>query len=559
MRRLADWVRHHYLILAFGGALLPVALLLALQFTWLGRLEAASTAARQAVLRNYLEGVSSTVEYFYRSSAERLLNLPPYLFQVRPDGDSEPFWQPRTVEGLRRLFVVDFSRHRSGEVRLYDARGTIHETAPALLEALAISNASAPWQTAPIGEEPRRSGLCVDERDPRCRIVLNPITNSSGRVVGLAGLILDEDYFRKTLLPRAVLEALPSYFPDEARNDLVVKVRDAQQMVVMVSRNVDDPGPAVTRNFPFVFTDWTLNLHSGPAGTQRWARASLTSNMALALLLGLLVLGGLAVALISAQRAVRLSELKSDFVSNVSHELRTPVASIRMFADLLRLGRVRNPEKVQEYGQHIEAESERLAGLIDNILDFSRIESGRKSYRPAPTDLAGLLRETVELFDLRLRDSGFRLHLDLPSPAPPVLTIDREAIGQALQNLLENAVKYSGDSREIGVHLRTSADEVTVAVSDRGIGIPGREQKRIFERFHRVGSSLVHDVKGSGLGLSIVNHIIQAHGGRVTVESTPGHGSTFTLHLPASARAGLNPEGLAAAGTPPELSRDSRA
>lgn len=556
MHRLSDWVRRHLLILAFGAAFIPVGVLLVLQLAWLNRLEVVSQAAREAVLRNYLEGVGSTVEYSYRATAERLLNLSPELFQARPDGDSGPFWpQERSTEGLRRLFVVDFTRHRSGEVRLYDARGPVHETAPSLVEALAISNASAPWQTAPEGEEPRSRGLCVDERDPRCRIILNPITDARSRVVGLAGMILDEEYFREVLLPRAVLEALPSYFPDEARNDLVVKVRDARSQLVMASRRVENPGPAVTRNFPFVFTDWTLNLHGGQASPQRWARASLTWNMVLTLLLGLLVVGGLVLALRSAQKAVQLSELKSDFVSNVSHELRTPVASIRMFAELIRLGRVRGPEKIQEYGQHIEAESQRLARLIDNILDFSRIESGRKAYRPMLTDLSGLVRETVALFDVRLQESGFRLHLELPPGPPRLLPLDGSAISQALQNLLDNAVKYSGESREIFVRLAESDGEVTVAVTDRGIGIPEPDQRKIFERFHRVGSSLVHDVKGSGLGLAIVHHILEAHDGRVTVESHPGRGSTFTLHLPAPPQTGAAVESRST-GTPPELSPD---
>lgn len=537
MHRLSGWIRKNVLVLVFGGTLLPVALLLALQFSWLSRLEEVSLAARQAVLRNYLEGVGTSVEYHYRSSAERLLNLPPGLFRPGPDGDSGPFWLPREVEGIRRLFVVDFTRHRSGEVRLYDARGPIHETAPELMEALAISNASAPWQTAPEGEEPRRSGLCVDERDPRCRMVMNPIADADGRVVGLAGMILDEEFFRHTLLPRVIEGALPSYFPNEARNDIVVKVRDSQDQIVMASRPVDDPGAAVTRNFPFVFTDWTLNLHGGTATPQRWARASLTSNMALAVLLTLLVVGGLFLALHSARKAMRLSELKSDFVSNVSHELRTPVASIRMFAELLRLGRVRGTDRVQEYGRHIEAESQRLSRLIDNILDFSRIDSGQKSYRPRATDPTGLVLETATLFEVRLQDSGFRLELDLPKRPAPMLVVDPEAISQALQNLVENAVKYSGDGREILLRLEAHPGEVTIAVRDRGIGIPAAEQRRIFERFHRVGSSLVHDVKGSGLGLAIVHHIMAAHGGRVTVESTPGRGSTFTLHLPASGAA----------------------
>jgi signal transduction histidine kinase len=292
-------------------------------------------------------------------------------------------------------------------------------------------------------------------------------------------------------------------------------------------------GKVATVRFPFVFTGWTVSLHSLGSTPEQWARASFMFNMTLSTLIAVVLLGGITLALRAADRAMRLSEMKSDFVSNVSHELRTPLASVRVFGEFLKLGRAPSPEKAKEYGEYIETESRRLSRLIDNILDFSRIESGQKTYEFVEADLEEVLRSTLATFEVRTRRSGFTVEVIGPeSPLPPV-RIDPDAVGQALHNLLDNAVKYSGEAKEITVRLLKEGDSVVISVRDRGVGIARDEQNKIFERFHRVGTGAIHDVKGSGLGLSIVNHIVRAHRGTVTVESELGRGSTFSIRLPA--------------------------
>jgi len=168
---------------------------------------------------------------------------------------------------------------------------------------------------------------------------------------------------------------------------------------------------------------------------------------------------------------------------------------------------------------------------VNNILDFSRIESGRKTYRFKKADLAAVIEQTLKTFDVRLRQSGFLIRREMKDPMP-LIRIDSDAITQAVSNLVDNAVKYSGASREIAVDLSREDGWAVIRIVDHGIGISPEDQKKIFERFHRVGSSLVHDVKGSGLGLSIVSHIVAAHRGEVTVESEPGRGSRFAIKLP---------------------------
>ena len=170
--------------------------------------------------------------------------------------------------------------------------------------------------------------------------------------------------------------------------------------------------------------------------------------------------------------------------------------------------------------------------MINNILDFSRIESGHLSYDFQATDLEELLAGTLATFSIRLRDKGFDVEYSEPAEPLPEVRLDANAIDRAVANLLDNAVKYANGERHIGVRLQREGDEITIAVSDHGIGIPKEELERIFDRFHRVSTGLVHDVKGSGLGLSLVKHIAEAHGGSVKAESEPGRGSTFTLRLP---------------------------
>ena len=255
-------------------------------------------------------------------------------------------------------------------------------------------------------------------------------------------------------------------------------------------------------------------------------------NFSLSAIAAFVLLGGIVFALRTASRAMKFSQMKADFVSNVSHELRTPLASIRVFGEFLKLGRVNDGTKIQEYGAYIETESRRLTQLINNILDFSKIESGQKTYQFERLDVTRVVSETLALATLQLEAKGFAIKLKKPDEQVPEVLLDAEAFGQALMNLLDNAVKYSGQSREITVNIGTEPDFVTVSVSDRGIGIARDEIDKIFEKFYRVSTGLVHDVKGSGLGLSIVKHVIEAHDGRITVASTPGQGSTFTVHLP---------------------------
>jgi signal transduction histidine kinase len=272
------------------------------------------------------------------------------------------------------------------------------------------------------------------------------------------------------------------------------------------------------------------------AGTaEEWLSGQGSLQPLFYVLIVILVLGmtlfGTYLLLRDVRREVRMAEMRSQFVSSVSHELKTPLTAIRMFAETLRLGRTQSRNTQEEYLDTIVNESQRLTRLLNNVLDFSKIEKGKKIYRPQPASLLEVVKAAARTMEYPLSQQGFKLNVELDENLPAV-SVDRDAIEQAVLNLLHNAMKYSGDSREIDLRLGRSGCQALIQVIDRGVGIAPQEQKKIFDKFYRVPSQENERLPGTGLGLSLVHHIVAAHGGRVEVESAPGKGSTFSILLP---------------------------
>lgn len=530
-RRLLRFLKAHRLALGFLAALAPLVVLVALQVIWLTDLDRASALAHRTVLRGSLESVGREVRHFYRSTADRLLHVPAAFFKEEDMRSIADYWKGCPHEGVRTLFAISFSESATGEFYTFEPNSKTMVMTSASEESLAIVIAAMPWQR--WGDNPLQPedplALHVNEQNPEHRIVLEPIAGDDGDVVGLAGFVLDVDYARNVLVPRVVEATLPKLFPDEDRPELYVA--NGLGTPLFGHRTEQVRLHHVSASLPFVLRDWTVHVHSdGPA--PHWFQGSLTHNLTLGSILALALLAGLALAMMAARDAMRLSQMKSDFVSNVSHELRTPLASIRLFAEMMTMGRVRTPEKVVEYGSYIEAETRRLSRLIENILDFSRIESEQKEYRCEPTDVLEVVQKVLKAFSVRLEQAGLRLRSTLPEAPGPTARLDEDAVGQALHNLLDNAAKYSKGAEEIEVSVMDQDGFVVISVKDHGIGIAKADQSRVFERFHRVSTGLVHDVKGSGLGLALAAHTARAHGGRVTLVSELGKGSTFSLWLP---------------------------
>ncbi len=352
--------------------------------------------------------------------------------------------------------------------------------------------------------------------------------------VALGVVAFDEDYLRKSFLPtmmKDVLTSKSSVLRADANSPVMMIHAPKDSTPWVASANWDGEKPEMERSFADIFPSLVLAIKYQGTTIADIGMKFLRYNYTVLAALCLLMVGGIWLTYRNVSREMNLARLKSDFVANVSHELRTPLALIRLYAETLELGRLTAKEKYQEYFRIIREESERLTALINNILDFSRIEAGRKEYEFKETNLADLVRSTLDSYRFQIEQNGFAFEENISSDVPPV-TVDREAIARSLLNLVNNALKYSKDQKYIGVSLYRANSRVNLEVRDHGIGIPANEQEKIFEKFYRCGDPLVHNIKGSGLGLSLVRHIARAHGGDVLVESTPEKGSKFTIALP---------------------------
>jgi len=235
------------------------------------------------------------------------------------------------------------------------------------------------------------------------------------------------------------------------------------------------------------------------------------------------------------RRDVRLAEVRSQFVSSVSHELKTPLTAIRMFAETLQMGRSQDARTQSEYLDTIVGESERLSRLVDDVLLFSKIEQGKKAYHFRPLSLSEVVRSATRALQYPLSQQGFELRVQVEDDLPR-FRADHDALEQAILNLLSNAMKYSGDARTIELELYRNNREAVIRVTDHGLGIASEEQGRIFEKYYRAPTRENQLIPGTGLGLTLVAHIVKAHGGRVELNSAPGEGSAFSICLPMEGR-----------------------
>ena len=495
---------------------IPLAALVVIQYRFLRTLESKTVSAQRSWLRDSAERVAGDIDQYYRTAAVRALTIErDCLCQSSVLGNH---FRQTPIGGARTFFVVHFDGVHA-YYNYFSPSGDV-KTLPSD-EEQAVKLATVTWHVAhKLKRAIPHPPLSVDERDDSNRIIMRPVLDDSEHVLGVAGVILDETLARAAMMDLGTSSIVTHYKSDAA----YLRLR------------IDDHNPAgrdfKTQPFSFVFTNWRLGIKDLCATPEELGALGFKNNMLLGGGVMIVLFGAIGLAIQAASRQMKLSQMKSDFVSNVSHELRTPLASIRVFGEYMRLGRVESEEKVREYGEYIETESRRLTQLINNILDFSKIESAEKKYNMAEADVVALVHDTVCAFAMPLRDDGYQVNLTAPVGDLPPLTIDQDAIAQVVMNLLDNAVKYSNGRKAVDVVVSSDADAVKIAVRDRGIGIPQSEQRKIFEKFYRVGSGLVHNVKGSGLGLAIVSHVVKAHGGRVEIASVPGEGSTFTIFLP---------------------------
>jgi signal transduction histidine kinase len=322
---------------------------------------------------------------------------------------------------------------------------------------------------------------------------------------------------------------LKKFDPDSSIN---VKIEDINEDLVFSRINAEET-EYLSFPFPENLPKWNLHLSENrPGFITTFMNAGSGIYLFVFILIVLLMLLGFVFILYTLNIELRLNKLKSEFISNVSHELKSPLTSIRMMTEMLHHDRVDNEKRKSEYYAAMLEESEHLSHLIDNILDFSRMEEDRKKYEFSDLNPDKLIREFLKSIREMLRETGFEINYDGPNQVI-VIRADRNAFLQVLYNLVDNAIKFSGTSRKVDIDLTFKDNEMQLSVKDYGIGISLIDQERIFERFYRSRESQRSGIKGSGIGLTLVKKIIEDHGGRIVLESRTGEGSKFTIMIPA--------------------------
>lgn len=369
------------------------------------------------------------------------------------------------------------------------------------------------------------------------------------RMTSVVAFAVDAEKLRTQFVPALLRDWLASVQQPSGFPHLETEVLDEAGEHIFASHreHSDRFTPVDERSFSIIFFDkellefaapyeehreiWGIRTSYGPQPIPEIVSASTRPQLALMIVLALTMSLGVFLVAGAAAREVRVAELKSNFVASVSHDLKTPLALIQLFAETLELGRVRTPERAMEYYRIINGESKKLTRLIENILDFSRMEAGLRPYRMEPADLGESVRKVLARMETQFEQGHFAVTTRIDQDMPRVLA-DEGAAEQAIENLLANAMKYSGEAKAIDVVAARAKGHIVISVTDHGIGISRREQGRIFRKFYRVTHELGGGPQGTGLGLAIVDHTMRGHGGFVRVESEPERGSTFSLHFP---------------------------
>ena len=359
--------------------------------------------------------------------------------------------------------------------------------------------------------------------------ILSSSLSSAGAIYG-ALLIDNHDFVEKIVARR---------FASMNNGEFILAIqRKESAEYIYYSTEMVPKGPFEQGSALWILPGLELKIKMAGTTLELLSRKQTRTNLIFLLAVNIVILIGLGYVVRNVSKEMELAKIKSNLVANVSHEIRTPVALIRLYAETLQMNRVKDEKKKQKYYKTMLAESIHLTQLINNMLDFSKIESKKKEYRKSLHSLSRLVLQVLEMYHHNFEQKGFAIETDIAKDLP-LVNIDIEAVTQAFVNLLDNAMKYSAAEKYIGVRLEQNKNQLVLSVADRGIGIPESEQGKIFQKFYRVGDSLVHTTKGSGLGLSLVEHIMKVHGGLVTVQSTKGKGSIFSLVFPVNENPGV--------------------
>lgn len=338
-------------------------------------------------------------------------------------------------------------------------------------------------------------------------------------------LVIDPEKFVSQVLDPKIQEIAKGKFH-------IAAYRKGVDLPFYTSNKQYNPGKIDDREPFWLLSNYLMGIELKDLTIADLTKDRIKKNLFIIGLMDIILLFGALLIFRNVKKQVELSQLKSDFVSSVSHEIRTPLALITMYIESLEMGRVKDAKKIREYYAVILNETTRLSGIVNRILSFSQTESNKRKYFFTPNDVNDIVENAALSFKYSIENKEF-IYSFIPGENLPSVFADKEAITDAFVNLVDNAMKYSTDIKDIVVRTGNSENFVYIEVEDQGIGISEKNQKFIFDKFYRVTEmNLANKVKGSGLGLAIVRHIMEAHEGKIYVKSTPGTGSLFRLSFP---------------------------
>jgi len=407
----------------------------------------------------------------------------------------------------------DFHQQMEDKWKIHD--NIEREIIPAIVNRFSRSN---PGSSPNFNE-----AKVIDDRDYLTVVSLIP-ADSGKNSFGFVGALVDDEYFRNEILQNFVTDI-------RSGTDSNAVISRISGTPLIGSQDPNIQVPTITEFFEENYPPWKIEFFRSQKESVGILDIRKSFYFWTVLTLIVILTFGAVLIVRTISHEIEILKIKSDFVSSVSHELKTPLTSIKALMERLREGRVKNPSKMQEYFSVISHETDKLTGLVRNLLDFSKIEEGKKEYEFQDTDIGRFVTLEVESFCRDEFRKGIKIRVNAAENIP-TFPVDRTALSLALQNLLDNAVKFSQAGKEMRVDVSYKEGNIIARVMDNGIGIPSDEIDKIFDKFYQGKNALRLTVKGTGLGLALVKHIVEAHGGRVSVESRVNRGSTFSLVFP---------------------------
>lgn len=442
--------------------------------------------------------------------------------------------KPKEQLGQTQKKVKEITASQAANIAKVDQRDMLKRKATAEKQELAAAEPESDMADEEVGMhdlDDFSEQVFEVEVDPMQSVFLD-----EDRVYIYRRIMIDNQVYRQGLVIKVdefLTNLAVNHFsgqPMAAFTQLNLAVSDHGRLLSTYRTGVDSGEPRVVLNRvfprPFSFLLATVNCADIPSSPAR------TTLMWMTAVLVVILFAGFFVIYRSMSTIMELSERRSGFVSSVTHELKTPLTNIRMYIEMLEQGVAQDPEREQEYFQILNSESTRLSRLINNVLEFSKLESRNRRLNMQPGLIDDVVNESIAIMRQKIRQEGFTLTVELEET--PEIHFDKEVMIQVLINLLENSIKFSRSSieKELLIRVRSESRFILVSVSDSGPGIPGPSLKKVFDDFYRVDSSLTRNTRGTGIGLALVKKFVQAMGGSVKAENNPRAGCTITVSLP---------------------------